>query len=271
MVLEVSDFQADVLEASRNKPVVVDFWAPWCGPCRMLGPVLEKLASTNDGSWSLAKVNTDENPEVSRQYDIMSIPAVKLFVDGEVIDEFIGALPEAAVREWLDSAVPSERKARLTEAKAAIEAGESKRAAAILEGVVAEEPGNVEAKMLMARASIFSDPETALALVLNAPTSGAEQVQVREAILTLARLPVFLSHREALVAEPGLDTYIEAIEAVSRHEFEAALGGFVEVARENRGLDDDGARRACLALFTLLGEGNELTRKYRRILQMALF
>src|SRR5438067_2050881 len=142
MVLEVSDFQADVLEASRAKPVVVDFWAPWCGPCRMLGPVLEKLASTNDGSWTLAKVNTDENAEVSRRYGIMSIPAVKLFVDGEVVDEFIGALPEPAVREWLDKAVPSERKARLTEAKAAIEAGESERAAAILEQVLEAEPAN---------------------------------------------------------------------------------------------------------------------------------
>src|SRR5436190_229581 len=129
MVLEVSDFQADVLEASRDKPVVVDFWAPWCGPCRMLGPVLEKLAATNDGSWTLAKVNTDENQEVARQYGIMSIPAVKLFIDGEVVDEFIGALPEPSVKEWLERAVPSESKARLSEAKAAIEAGESDRAA----------------------------------------------------------------------------------------------------------------------------------------------
>jgi putative thioredoxin len=271
MVLEVSNFQADVLEASRTRPVVVDFWAPWCGPCRMLGPVLEKLASTNDGSWTLAKVNTDENPEVSRQYGIMSIPAVKLFVDGEVVDEFIGALPESSVREWLDKAVPSERKTRLSEAKAAIEGGDRERAVSIVEEVLAVEPDNTEASMLLARASVFTNPEEAMALVLNAPTPGAEQVQVREAILTLARLPLFLSHREALAPEPALDTYVEAIDALSGHNFEAALTGFIEVVRGNRGLDEDGARRACLALFTLLGEGHELTRKYRRTLQMALF
>src|SRR5437667_11627346 len=112
MVLEVSDFQADVLEASRGRPVVVDFWAPWCGPCRMLGPVLEKLASTNDGSWTLAKVNTDENPEVSRRYTIMSIPAVKLFVDGEVGDGVIGALAEPTVKAGHGQAVPAKATAR---------------------------------------------------------------------------------------------------------------------------------------------------------------
>jgi len=102
--IETSDskFNADVLEKSRELPVVVDFWAPWCMPCRMLGPVIEKVARKYSGKAVLAKLNVDENPETSQKYGIMSIPSVKLFVDGEVVDEFMGLMPEKAIAEWLD-------------------------------------------------------------------------------------------------------------------------------------------------------------------------
>ncbi|MEX0600785.1 MAG: thioredoxin [Rhodothermales bacterium] len=101
-------FQKDVIEKSFNKPVLVDFWAPWCGPCRVLGPTLEKMAREAGGSWRLVKINTDKYPEFARRYGVRGIPAVKLFVDGEVADEFVGALPEHAVRDWLRNAGVSE-------------------------------------------------------------------------------------------------------------------------------------------------------------------
>ena len=94
------------MEVSHKKPVLVDFWAPWCGPCRVLGPTLEKLAKESKGAWRLVKINADKHPGLTQQYGVKGIPAVKLFVDGAVVNEFVGALPEHAVRQWLAEAIP---------------------------------------------------------------------------------------------------------------------------------------------------------------------
>ena len=98
---DTDNFDVDVLERSREKPVLVDFWAAWCGPCRVIGPVLERLADDNGDDWELRKLDTEKHPDIARQYRITSIPAVKLFVDGEVKDEFVGALPEQMIVLWL--------------------------------------------------------------------------------------------------------------------------------------------------------------------------
>lgn len=271
MSFEVNNFRDDVLEASRTTPVVVDFWAPWCGPCRVLGPVLERLAAQANGDWSLVKVNTDQHPEVSMQYGIRGIPAVKLFVDGEVVDEFTGALPEHAVRQWLEKALPSETKQRLEQAEAALDAGDPDTAEPLLAAVLAEEPTNPKAKVLLAQILAFRDPDQAEALVDGADFAGPSYVQVAEAVKTIAHLTRLQQHPADLPEEPGQDTYQAALDALAERDFDTALTHFIQVIQQHRYYDDDGARKACIALFTLLGPQHEITRKHRRLFDMSLY
>jgi putative thioredoxin len=269
MEFEVQDFDKDVIETSRTTPVLVDFWAPWCGPCRVLGPVLERLASEANGTWELVKVNTDQHPEVSSSYGIRGIPAVKLFVEGAVHDEFTGALPEYAVRQWLEKALPSESKEQLRQAEEAAEQGRAEEARMLLENVLEMEPANARAGVLLAQLIAFEDPERAGELVAGGAFAGPGFIQIEEAVRTVTRL--FGADLEELPESPVKGGYAAGIEALKARDFEDALRRFIEVIQSDRYYDDDGARKACVAIFTLLGEGHPAVRAYRRRFDMALY
>lgn len=268
---EVTDFQRDVLETSRTTPVLVDFWAPWCGPCRTLGPTLEKLAEENQGEWKLVKVNTDQHPELSARYQIRGIPAVKLIVDGEVVDEFTGVLPEYAITQWLEKALPSEAKQRLEEAERAIDAGDDTHARQLLETVLREEPENPKAKILLARLVAFTDPTRAVSLVDSAAFAGPQYLQMGEAVKALAAFEQATEEPSSLPDESGKEHYLAAANAMKDGDFDAAIAQLIEVLKVNRYFQDDGARKAGVALFTLLGDQHEVTRKYRRTFDMWLY
>ena len=148
-VSDVDNFDQQVLERSRELPVLVDFWAAWCGPCRVLGPVLEAMASQTDGRWELAKVDTETHQDVAARYGIRSIPAVKLFVDGEVVDEFVGALPEPQIRAWLERLLPRPSQAEVLRAGelAAVAHNASRQSEAV------DPAGDTEAQIVAAATS----------------------------------------------------------------------------------------------------------------------
>ncbi len=268
MAYEVQNFQEEVIKASYEKPVVVDFWAPWCGPCRVLGPVIEKLAHEDD-RWSLIKVNTDQHQNVSRQYSIRGIPAVKLFVDGSVVDEFTGALPEYAIRQWLDKALPTANKARVSEAETALELGDLATAEQLLEAALVDEPNNAQARAMLARIIIFRDPARAAELAQAAASGEPRFVLMGEAVKTLA---TFLVRDTAVLPEdPIRITYAAALEATRAQVFDSAVLHIIEVLQQNRYYDDDGARKLGIALFNFLGPEHPVTRQYRRTFDMWLY
>lgn len=267
---DIDDFQTQVIERSRQVPVMVDFWAEWCGPCRMLGPVLEKLAGDAGGRWELAKVDTEAHQDTAVQYGIRSIPAVKLFVDGEVVDEFTGALPEPQVRAWLDRALPSGWAAQTAEALKLAAAGDETKATELLREVIEAEPSYETARIELARLLVWDEPDRARVLVEEIGMA-SEHADQASAIRDITDLFATLDEPDNLPQGPARTRYLASIAALRGRDMATALDGFIAVLGRDRGFDDDGSRRACLALFQLLGDDDPVTRQYRPAFANALY
>lgn len=269
MSYDVRDFQRDVIERSYTVPVLVDFWAEWCMPCRMLSPVLERLAQRANGRWVLAKVNTEEHPELAHRYGVRSIPNVKLFVDGHVVDEFVGALPEYVIERWLEKALPSPHRKLLQQAEELLQQQRISEAQELLERVLAEDPANEQARVLLARLLLFADPVRARELV-DPIEVGSPHQELAEAIRTLAPL-LQLRSEEELPPDPVRPTFWNGVQAFQRGDFDAALEHFIEVIRQHRYYNEDAARRICIAIFKFLGEEHPITLHRRREFSSALY
>ena len=265
---EVTNFQKDVIEKSFDKPVLVDFWAEWCAPCRMIGPILEKLAEENKDSWALAKVDTDKNQDIATKYGVRGIPNVKLFRNGEVINEFTGALPEPAIKDWLKKSIPSKFADRIEQAKVLLKNGNISDAKIILEDIHSGDVNNSEVKVLLAKILLFEDQKEALRLTQNVD-GNLDHIELAEAIGTLAEL---LNRDSKSFPDSEIkNKYITSIDSIRKKDFDSALEIFIEIIRADRSYDDDGARKVCIAIFKFLGEENEITLKHRKDFGSALY
>jgi putative thioredoxin len=268
MNYEVSNFQKDVIEKSFDKPVLVDFWAEWCAPCRMLGPILEKLAEENKDDWILVKVDTDSNQDIALKYGIRGIPNVKLFGNGEVINEFTGALPEPAIKEWLKKSIPSKFSDQIEHAKVLLNNGHVSDAKILLEDIQKGDINNSEVKVLLAKILLFDDTKEAKRLVQNVD-GNLTNIELAEAITTIADL---LQRDQSSFADSEVrKKYLTAIDDIRKKDFDTALSKFVDIIRTDRSYDDDGARKVCIAIFKFLGEDNEITVRHRRDFGSALY
>ena len=280
MIVDVGDrdFEREVVERSRDVPVVVDLWAPWCGPCRALGPVLERLATEQAGAFVLAKVNVDEAPAVAQRLRVQSIPAVKAFRDGAVVAEFVGAQPERAVRDFLASILPSEadRLAREGERKSA--AGDAPGAEAAFDAALAADARHPRALLGLARIYAASGQvPKALALVERVPPS-SPVARDAERLAAQLRTRVDATGDEATLRArvaanvTDLDARLQLGRVLAaRGKYDDALAELLEVVRRDPHFADDAARKAMLDVFQVLGPGDELTDRYRRELSRVLF
>ncbi|MFQ6673271.1 MAG: thioredoxin [Fidelibacterota bacterium] len=269
---EPIDFQSDVIEASRSRPVLVDFWAAWCGPCRILSPTLEKLAKEAGNSWTLVKLNTDLQPDLAGRYGIRGIPAVKLFLNGDVAGEFVGALPEAQVRQWLDDNLPSPTKEAVLLGEMALQKGDAytamMKAREVLDSDGVDPALHQQAAILLAEASFTTDPEESFKLAKQFE-AGDPFYNRAEAVLAMYDL----QHGELPESDgsPACQLYVEGIKAWRTGNRDVALEKLIESIREDRTCMDDATRKTILAIFRVLGEESEITRKYRPRFASALF
>ena len=278
-------FVADVIEASRKQPVIVDFWAPWCGPCKQLGPALEKVVRQANGKVRMVKINVDENQQLAAQMRVQSIPAVFAFVNGQPVDGFMGALPESQLKQFVDrlggqGGMAEEIEAAVAEARLMMEQGDLQTAAQIFASVLQADREHAGALAGLARCQIAAgDLENARATLALVPPSKASDPDVLSATaaLDLALNPVDLS--EAATLRAAIDRNPDDFQA--RLDLAVLLNGAGEraeateqllyVIRKKRDWNEEAARKQLVKFFEAWGPKDDFTLAGRRKLSSLLF
>jgi putative thioredoxin len=282
-------FMADVIDASAQVPVIVDFWATWCGPCKQLGPAIEKAVKDARGAVRLVKIDVDKNQELAAQMRIQSIPAVYAFLHGRPVDGFVGAVPESQIKSFVQRLVqmaggavgPSPVEQALEQADAALAAGDAGTASAIYGQVLAHEPGNAAAIAGLARCLIDAgDFAKAREVLDKAPAEAAKDQAVAAARSALelaeqsagaaAGLPQFRA-RLATDANDHEARFELANALYAAGEKDAAVDELLEIVRRNRVWNEEAARKQLVKLFEAMGPTDPLTLSARRRLSSLLF
>lgn len=280
----VGNFMADVVEASAQTPTLVDFWAPWCGPCKQLMPILDRLAVEYGGRFKLAKVNTDEQQELAQQLGIRSLPTVVLFKDRTSVDHFVGVVPEAQIRQMLDKHLPASSDGPMTRIQSLKNAGDYAQARIALEQLLARDPGNIALQTESAELHALDGD-------LDAARQELQRLQAKEpthpAVKRLAALIAFSdviaqypdvrSLREQAAARSQDATQgLELRHALAVHQLlggdvEPALQTWLGIMRDHRGWKDDLARRSLVLAFELIGDADPIVAQTRRAMTRLLF
>lgn len=272
-IVDVSeaDFEYEVLVYSQKVPVVVDFWAEWCGPCRTLGPMLERLAQEAQGGFRLAKVNVDQNPNLALRYGVHSIPAVKAFRNREMVSEFVGIQPEPRLREFLRSIAPSKSDLILEKALSLLEMGEAGEAEQAFRQVLKESPESTAALLGLGRSLLLQGRGMeSHALLADFPAS--REYNAAETLRPLSKALTRIENGEFFESEDPLEAaFYNTLRLAKRGNVEAAMDGLLYILRRDKDYRDGEARRLIVALLELLGDNNPVTRQYRNELASVLF
>lgn len=274
-----ASFGQDVIDESHRRPVLVDFWAGWCAPCRSLKPVLEKLAEEAGGRFLLVKIDADRNPETTASHGVRSLPTVKAFRDGIVVDEFMGALPESAVRDFLSRILPSPAELAQREGRAHLDAGDADGAVAILGRALALDPRSDSIRVDLAEAHLRAGAiDAARAALADLSPLADRQPDLARALASL-RIELAAAgtdDEEALRQRVGINPDdLAGRQALAQRlaaagDMAGALDQYLEIIRRDRKYGDDAGRRGMVQIFDLLGSGDPLVGKYRRLLAASL-
>ncbi|MDH3474646.1 MAG: thioredoxin [Rhodospirillales bacterium] len=286
--ITTAEFAAEVIDASMEQPVIVDFWAPWCGPCKQLGPALEKAVSGARGAVRLVKINVDENQDLAAQLRVQSIPTVYAFLQGRPVDGFQGALPESQIKSFVErlaeaagtSQGPNPVEQALEQAQAALEAEQPGAASALFAQVLQHEPDNIEALAGMMRCALAAGDTAGAKAMFEGLT---EELRVKQEFASIA------ASLELAEAGAGAGDIAELMERVAQHgdnhqarfdlamalyalgKRESAADELLEIVRRDRTWDDDGARKQLLRFFEAWGPTDPATLEARRRLSSLLF
>jgi len=271
----LADFPQQVLEESKHRPVVVDFWAPWCGPCKSLKPILEKLAAEYGGRFLLAKINSDDNQELAARYGVRGIPSVKAFIDGEPVDEFSGALTEGEVRAFLDRLIPGPADELRAEAAELRLAGDLSAALQKLADASKIDPAHVGVRLDAAEIMLdLNEADEARRLIASVPDDAdprVPQLKARLQFMDAAGEDEATLTARVVANENDLEARLKLANLyVAAGQHEAGMDQLLEIVRRDRGFGDDIGRKTLLSVFDLLG-GGELVSRYRRLLASLLY
>jgi putative thioredoxin len=268
--VSTADFATSVMQRSHDVPVVVDFWAEWCGPCKVLGPTLERLAGEGGGTWELAKVDVDQNQQLAMQFGVQGIPTVIAFKDGQPVAQFTGALPEAQIRQFLEELTPSELDVAAERAFTALDEGDEALAEQVWSGILEQHPDHELSGIGLAGLMLErGDSEAALTVLSRlVPSEAVRQMQAAARLSEVGDISALQS--AAATGDPGAQLeYGKALAATG--DYEAAFEQLLDVVTLRDPDHSDAARLVVLDLFELLGPENPLTGTYRRRLANALF
>ncbi len=272
-------FERDVLQASTSVPVLVDFWAPWCAPCRALKPILEKLAGEYQGRFLLARVNSDEHAQLSARFGVRGIPNVKAFVDGKLADEFTGALPESGVRAFIDRLIPTPGEKLRRTARALVTQGDFDEAERHLRSALELEPANHALRLDLVELLLAKNSH-AEADALFAPIPERERDERADKLYSVLalwkrsqQLPALEELEAKLAANPDdLPSRLALGERlIAGKRYEPALAALLEVVRRDRGALRTSARKLMVEVFNLAEDQAGLVSEYRKLLAGALY